>query len=96
VVQGRTDMPTSLVPGGPTEDAIHKHVMLTDTFIMAPSEYAKAKAWMQEHGSKHPTGGGTIAGQYWVRFARNSIGDVTTVGCDVCGEHLDVTDIDLW
>ena len=78
------------------EEKMHEHIILPNSFTMAPTEYEKAKNWMEQHGEKHPVGGGTVFGQYWVKFSKNSIGDVTIIGCDVCNEKIDVTDINLW
>ncbi|HTW86343.1 MAG TPA: hypothetical protein VMD91_19890 [Candidatus Sulfotelmatobacter sp.] len=67
-------------------------VEIPQALMMTDEEYALARDWMLDHRTMHPLPRTEIYGQYWVHFARTSIGDTASIGCVTCGRSKILTD----
>jgi len=72
----------------------HQSCRLMQKYEMTNVEFKAAEVWMDEHKKKHLPSTRTVAGQYYTRFDVTSIGDGVEIGCTICGENKDITDID--
>jgi hypothetical protein len=67
-------------------------IEIPQAMMMDDQEYAIAKDWMLDHRALHPLPKTAIYGQYWLHFARSSVGDTVSIGCTTCGKNKVLTD----